>query len=48
MRGEGIFADQIAQLFEVARRKAGFTDRRPECSIAAFRRPAGAQLNLGI
>jgi hypothetical protein len=26
MRGEGIFADQIAAMFDVARRKAGFTD----------------------
>ena len=28
MRGEGIFAEQIAQMFDVARRKAGFKDER--------------------
>ena len=47
MRGEGIFAEQIATMFEVARRKAGFTaDDRRELSIAGFRRPGGAQLSL--
>jgi DNA repair photolyase len=46
MRGEGIFAEQIAQMFEVARRKAGFKDDRRELSTAAFRRPGGIQLSL--
>ncbi|MBI3415563.1 MAG: PA0069 family radical SAM protein [Verrucomicrobia bacterium] len=46
MSGEGLFAEQIAQMFEVARRRAGFGERGPELSIAAFRRPAGAQLEL--
>jgi DNA repair photolyase len=46
MRGEGIFADQIDSLFEVARRKHGLTERMPELSTAAFRRPPGAQLDL--
>ena len=45
-RGEGIFADQIAAMFDVARRKAGFTDDDRELSTAAFRRPGGAQLQL--
>jgi hypothetical protein len=36
MRGEGIFADQIAQMFEVAKRKAGFKHDRRELSTAAF------------
>ena len=40
MRGEGIFADQIESLFEVASRKAGIAGRRPELSVAAFRVPA--------
>jgi DNA repair photolyase len=44
--GEGIFAEQIAQLFDVARRKAGFKDDFPEHSTAAFRRPGGTQLSL--
>ena len=46
MRGEGIFAEQIATMFEVARRKAGFKDDRRELSIAGFRRPGGTQLSL--
>jgi DNA repair photolyase len=48
MRGEGLFADQIHQLFEVARRKAGIPDEGPELSAAAFRRPRGPQLMLEI
>jgi DNA repair photolyase len=48
MRGQGIFADQISQMFEVARRKAGLAQDRPELSTAAFRRPEGAQLALGL
>jgi DNA repair photolyase len=46
MRGEGIFADQIDQLFEVARRKAGFAERGGGLSTSAFRRPGGAQLQM--
>lgn len=46
MRGEGIFAEQIATMFDVAKRKAGFKDDRRELSIAGFRRPGGAQLSL--
>jgi DNA repair photolyase len=45
-RGEGIFAEQIAQMFEVARRRAGFKDEYPELSTAAFRRAGGTQLSL--
>jgi DNA repair photolyase len=48
MRGEGIFADQIDQLFDVARRKVGIAERGGELSAAAFRRPGGQQLELGI
>ena len=48
MRGEGIFAEQIARLFEVARRRTGGLDREPELSTAFFRRPGGAQLELGL
>ena len=47
MRGEGIFAEQIETLFDVARRKAGFKDvRNDELSITSFRRPDGPQLSL--
>src|SRR6267378_4200955 len=38
MRGEGIFADQISQMFDVARRKVGLAEHGPELSKAAFRR----------
>jgi DNA repair photolyase len=48
MRGEGIFADQISQMFHVARRKVGLPEHGPELSIAAFRRPEGVQLGLGL
>jgi hypothetical protein len=46
MRGEGIFADQIDQLFDVARRKVGLVERGSGLSAAAFRRPTGPQLQL--
>ncbi|MGA3267084.1 MAG: PA0069 family radical SAM protein [Verrucomicrobiota bacterium] len=46
MSGEGIFADQIGQMFEVARRKAGIPNYNNELSAASFRRPPGAQLSL--
>jgi DNA repair photolyase len=36
--GEGVFADQISNMFEVACRRAGMTER-PKLSTAAFRRP---------
>jgi len=44
--GEGIFAEQIAQMFEVARRKAGIANDTRELSTAAFRRAGGTQLSL--
>ena len=44
--GKGIFADQIAQMFDVARRRAGIADDGGELSTASFRRAAGAQLSL--
>ncbi|HSH37154.1 MAG TPA: PA0069 family radical SAM protein [Chthoniobacterales bacterium] len=43
--GEGIFAEQIATMFEVGRRRAGISDQRPTLSTAAFRRP-NEQLTL--
>jgi DNA repair photolyase len=48
MRGEGLFADQIHQMFEVARRKVGIPEDGPELSVAAFRRPPGPQLSLDL
>jgi DNA repair photolyase len=38
MTGEGIFAEQIELLFNVACRKVGLTGRRPDLSTASFRR----------
>ena len=46
MTGEGIFAEQIDAMFNVACRKAGIGGNRPKLSTAAFRRPSGAQLSL--
>lgn len=46
MRGEGVFADQIWQIFHVACRKAGLPEGGPELSSLAFRRPEGTQLRL--
>jgi DNA repair photolyase len=48
MKGEGIFADQIARLFDVASRKAGWTGQEPTLSTASFHRPGGAQLELSL
>ncbi|HSH16916.1 MAG TPA: hypothetical protein VLD18_12825, partial [Verrucomicrobiae bacterium] len=46
MRGQGLFAEQIRQLFLVSAKKAGLNQRGPELSTAAFRRPGGRQLEL--
>ena len=47
MRGTGVWADQMRTMFDVARRRAGLADRRlPALSAAAFRPPAGPQMNL--
>ena len=46
MKGEGIFAEQIAALFAVAARRAGLNQERRPLSTAHFRRPGGQQLTL--
>jgi DNA repair photolyase len=46
MGGEGIFAEQLAQMFDVARRKAGIGNDDVELSTASFRRAGGGQLSL--
>ncbi len=48
LRGVGVWADQIAQLFKVSLARAGMQHRRPEVSAANFRRPrdAGGQMEL--
>jgi len=45
MRGEGILAEQIDRIFEVACRKAGM-GHGPPLSTAAFRRPGGKQMEM--
>jgi DNA repair photolyase len=45
-RGTGLYAEQIRALVELARRKHGLAAHGPELSVAAFRRPGGAQLPL--
>jgi hypothetical protein len=46
MTGEGGYAEQVAALFELARRRAGLEASGPELSTAAFRVPPGPQLTL--
>lgn len=49
MRGQGVYAAQIDDLFELSRRRAGFetsAEARPPLSSAGFRRPGDAQLAL--
>ena len=48
MRGEGILADQISQMFHVACRKVGLPEDGPELSAASFRKPRGSQLDLDL
>jgi len=46
MKGEGVFAGQIASMFSLACRQAGIVGRGPTLSTGAFRRPPGGQLSL--
>jgi DNA repair photolyase len=46
MRGEGIFAEQMKQLFEVSARRAGLNRAEIKLSTAHFRRPGGVQMDL--
>jgi DNA repair photolyase len=45
MRGEGIFAQTVHDLFTLGRRKMSL-DKRPELSAAAFRPPGGKQMMM--
>jgi DNA repair photolyase len=47
-RGSGFWADELAALFDLARRRAGIAERGPRLSAAHFRRPdaPGEQLAL--
>ncbi|ATC64213.1 radical SAM protein [Nibricoccus aquaticus] len=46
MRGEGIFAEQIHDLFAVAARRAGLNKEPGHISTEFFRRPGGVQMSL--
>jgi DNA repair photolyase len=46
MRGEGVLAEAIRKMFNLARRKAGIERGGPQLSTSAFRRPGGTQLLL--
>jgi DNA repair photolyase len=46
MRGEGIYAEQMAELFNLARKVSGIAERWPKLTTEHFRRPAADQLTL--
>jgi DNA repair photolyase len=46
MRGEGIYAEQMAELFKLARKKSGIAERWPKLTTKHFRRPGIDQLAL--
>jgi DNA repair photolyase len=46
MRGEGVMAQAIREVFQLNRRKYGLGHTFPKLSTAAFRRPPGPQLQL--
>jgi len=46
MKGKGIYAEQIKDMFEVAKRKAGMYSSISGLSTEHFKRPGGTQLNL--
>lgn len=48
MKGGGIFAEQIASLFEVACRQAGLNRQKPYLSTENFRRPGDGQLSISF
>ena len=45
MKGEGIYAEEIAKLFDISKKRYGFTERAG-LSTAHFRRVKNGQLNL--
>lgn len=46
MRGEGIFAEQMSELFRLAQKRAGIYEHWPKFSTEHFRRPSKDQLTL--
>lgn len=47
-RGAGVFAEQIAQLFETGLRRAGIANEKPRLSAEAFRRPPAPSPQLSL
>jgi len=41
MTGRRIFANQLSQMFHIARRKVGLAEHGPALSVAAFQKPEG-------
>jgi len=46
MRGEGIYAEEMAKLFQLARKKSGITERWPKLTTEHFRRQEKDQMSL--
>ncbi len=46
MKGQGVFAKQIADLFELSKRKAGISGQGPRLDVSGFIPPSGRQLSL--
>jgi len=47
MRGEGPYADQVAQMFHVFRERLGYGRQPRPLRTEHFRRPGDTQLSLG-
>jgi DNA repair photolyase len=45
-RGTGVYWDMIEQLFDVAKRRAGFSDEAAGATVSTFRRPGSGQVTL--
>jgi DNA repair photolyase len=48
MRGEGVFARQIEDLFAISSRRAGLRETRTELATRHFKRPSGSQLEFAL
>ncbi len=46
MRGAGIYAEEMARLFQLARKKSGIAERWPKLTTEHFRRPEKDQMSL--
>ena len=46
MRGQGVYAEQMAELFKLARKRSGIEARWPKLTTEHFRRPGADQLKL--